>query len=286
MEFLKILDDYNCINVSNFRKVILNDTFDEYYKLLLELKKEENELITLDEEIFGSNAPLKVGYCSINNSLSFKNYGEFVIYPKKGIIVINEYLNRQYGNGCIIREEQIVKHEYSTNNTCFTNEKIIITLRRLKKQFDDEIMKKIEKIDLYQFEKITRSSLHDRLFYAILENYDFISYFLSLEDIISLDITKEYEDFMKKLNILNKIAIMPTSTQFYHDLSMYPDHFKYSFPKPSLESAKFAVSTIISEVNKANEALNQHKEYEEKKKKYEDLKKLLLSKEYLVINGL
>ncbi|MBR1883934.1 MAG: hypothetical protein IJ809_03190 [Clostridia bacterium] len=307
MEILKSLNEGQGRKGAGLRKCVLSDKFEEYQKKLISIKKKEEELFKLDEEIYGTNSPLKVGYLTKGDIWhSDRNYGEFVIYPVSGKIAINRYLSDLYGNGGKLRESSIETHEYPLSSTCFANEMVLIALRRLKKAFNDKVDMEVKKIEKRNEErikkrkpvnafavqewyennyfKIAKDSLHDRLFYAILENYDFISYYLNLEGKPIEDITGVYEEFMKILPIMKKISKMPSDSEFFTDLKKYSDVFSgIEVSKPSLETAQFVVSTILSEVKKSKEALSKHEEYEKMRAEFESAKKLFLSEESEII---
>ena len=302
MEVFKTLNEKSKRGIIDFRNFIASKEFNEYKSKLIKLAKIENKLKSLDEEIFGTRKPLKVGiltksitpFCTLEN-----NYGFFVINPDSKTITINEHLSAMYGNGCTtIVEDSIKPHTFSTEGTCFGYEEVIIALRRLKKKLDDEVKMKVadekrkfnlkknkakkkksdglrfreyfneEEICYKYYKELLPKSDYIRLFIEIVANYDFISYY-----IISY--------FKNGFSVKGNSNIDKIYTYFNEHLTSLNELFKYDAHislknESTYEGAMFALKTIESEVEAANFLAYHNPDYSTLKKEYEELRSDIL----------
>ena len=298
---------------SKQRSLALDKDFLEYRKKLTLLKKIEEKIISMDEEIYGTRGNIITGYLVKSSGFAFPtNYGNLVFNIEKNTITCNEHQHEAYGNGCVLRKEGIITHTFSTKETVFENEGVIITLRRLKKKQEDIIKKMVsderkkfnskknkndkdtffldmnvrsvfdEEIAYKEcYKKVYKDSEFEKFVKAVIANIDFVSYYTAAyiqKGISEKNIDDTYSLFMFQLDTLTKIGKMPSNTNFYEELVRWCGYNKGSI-SPNIESAKMAIKTIESEVEEASKILSSKKEYNDLRSQYETLKNEIIQME-------
>ena len=304
MEYFETLNT----NIS-LRSAALEKDFTEYRKKLIQLKKMEEKLLKLDEEIYGVRGKIISGYLTKSPRYPVTNYGNIVFYISNGTIICNEYQSQLLGNGCTLREERIVPHELSAKGTIFVSDEVCITLRRLKKKFEDKVKKMVNderrrfnsiknnksednksflNIGLHDwfdekgcyrkcYLKLYKDSDFEKFVKAVITDFDFVSYYVTAytQNRISSKGTNHienmYDIFTEQMKTLKKIGKMPTDSEFYKELVKWCGYSEDSI-FPNVERAKFAIKTIESEVEAAEAILSSTEEYTTLRKQYEFLK--------------
>ena len=130
-----------CANTITFRKAVMAKELPEYKRKLSQLRSLEKKLIKAETEIYGVMGKINLGLVKARCSAR----GMIEIDPEAKQITINEHLSEQYGNGCILRQEQIVPHNFDIQNFSVFNDDVIITLRRLALKKENELKAEYDK---------------------------------------------------------------------------------------------------------------------------------------------
>ena len=277
-----------CANTITFRKAVMAKELPEYKRKLSQLRSLEKKLIKAETEIYGVMGKINLGLVKAR----YSEHGMIEIDPEAKQITINEHLSEQYGNGCILRQEQIVPHNFDIQNLNVFNDDVIITLRRLALKKENELKAEYKKhckkenanfkkerpdeyskgfrlayiLEMYLREHANDQKEVDNFFSKLMLNIDFLSYYFASE---GSDIKEAYEEFSFASKVFEKFTSMPSNSPF---MSKGKEIFRWSYfdvtsESPSLKEAKYVIDTVRREIEEANSLLT-NSDYEQMKEEY------------------